>query len=244
MDADESKRPPECASEFAASTARARADFEAPPSARTRAASGCSSPPTCAQLVAVVLVARSVAAFHLLAAPPRALALAEAALALGVALAWARASLVDPGRPLPLAAPRVAGRACAPCGGGVMAPDAKHCHTCAKCVGGFDHHCVWLDTCVGARNYLSFFATLAGALALFALHLARVGARAAGGAAGGAAGATAALVAAGALDALCALPLLLLLSFHVYLVATRRTTVVFLREHAERARRSPTATAG
>ena len=71
MDADESKRPPECASEFAASTARARADFEAPPSARTRAASGCSSPPTCAQLVAVVLVARSVAAFHLLAVQQR-----------------------------------------------------------------------------------------------------------------------------------------------------------------------------
>jgi len=41
---------------------------------------------------------------------------------------------------------------------------SRYCRTCGKSVPGLDHHCAWLNTCVGARNYAAF-ATLAFAAA-------------------------------------------------------------------------------
>ncbi|XWS45623.1 hypothetical protein CRYUN_Cryun15aG0152400 [Craigia yunnanensis] len=36
-------------------------------------------------------------------------------------------------------------------------PRAKHCHDCDKCVLQFDHHCVWLGTCIGQGNHCKFW---------------------------------------------------------------------------------------
>eukprot|EP00038_Savillea_parva_P000140 m.94418 g.94418 ORF g.94418 m.94418 type:complete len:507 (+) comp10047_c0_seq4:207-1727(+) len=36
----------------------------------------------------------------------------------------------------------------------------KHCGTCNKCIVGFDHHCVWLNNCVGSRTYHLFISLL------------------------------------------------------------------------------------
>ena len=32
----------------------------------------------------------------------------------------------------------------------------KHCHICRKCIKGFDHHCNWIDNCVGEKNKIKF----------------------------------------------------------------------------------------
>lgn len=37
---------------------------------------------------------------------------------------------------------------------------ARHCRECGRCVRRYDHHCPWMENCVGERNHPLFLAYL------------------------------------------------------------------------------------
>ncbi|KAG6522571.1 hypothetical protein ZIOFF_019712 [Zingiber officinale] len=48
---------------------------------------------------------------------------------------------------------------------------SKHCRVCDKCVDGFDHHCRWINNCIGRKNYKRFFILMVFALLLWAVGM-------------------------------------------------------------------------
>jgi hypothetical protein len=48
---------------------------------------------------------------------------------------------------------------------------SRHCRLCEKCVAHFDHHCKWLNNCIGEHNYRYFFALIVSTFFLTCLHL-------------------------------------------------------------------------
>lgn len=46
----------------------------------------------------------------------------------------------------------------------------SHCNICNNCVINFDHHCVWLGTCIGRRNY-KWFVYFVSLLTSFCLYI-------------------------------------------------------------------------
>ncbi|KAG5272069.1 hypothetical protein AALO_G00161320 [Alosa alosa] len=109
---------------------------------------------------------------------------------------------------------------------------SKHCQTCQHCVRRYDHHCPWIENCVGERNHRWFVLYLAIQLLvlLWGFHMAW---------SGFAYASTwqlwlrtnSVLLGAAALVAVLSLTVLLLLGSHLYLVSLNTTTWEFMSRH-------------
>lgn len=81
-------------------------------------------------------------------------------LALLTMIFWARSSRIDPSDPriygekIPFKGTQI--NYCTICKSTVEM-QSKHCAKCDRCTENFDHHCEWLNNCIGSRNYRSFF---------------------------------------------------------------------------------------
>lgn len=109
-----------------------------------------------------------------------------------------------------------------------VAPKTRHCRKCDKCVAGFDHHCLWLNTCIGTRNYgrwllllaaLCCWTLLSSCISAFALFRCHARGRTL------AVGHRPAVLVTGSLATLATTWLLLLLGLHVYFSVMGITTL-------------------
>lgn len=52
---------------------------------------------------------------------------------------------------------------------------SRHCRSCARCVQQFDHHCMWINNCVGGKNYRMFLVMIGASFVSMLVYIVGVG---------------------------------------------------------------------
>ncbi|KAF8029290.1 hypothetical protein BT93_E1848 [Corymbia citriodora subsp. variegata] len=84
-------------------------------------------------------------------------------------------------------------------------PRAHHCRVCKRCVLRMDHHCIWINNCVGHANYKVFFVFVVYAVTASIYSL----------------------VISGLLLVPVCIALSVLLGWHIYLILHNKTTIEY-----------------
>jgi len=123
----------------------------------------------------------------------------------------------------------------------VRPPRASHCPDCDNCVLRYDHHCPFVNNCVGQRNYHFFFGFITSVMCLACMVLPvlfwfltsnnfeRTVSELVHAGSSFLTPLFFVLIAAGSLAGIAALLSFVLWVYHVFLIATRRTTKEFRR---------------
>jgi hypothetical protein len=97
-----------------------------------------------------------------------------------------------------------------------------------SCIEEFDHHCIWLNTCVGRNNYISFMVLVVSISVNLAVYLAGLGVLWREGRWEGYLGSMVAVWIVGVVVGVIEVMVVVLLGFHVFLISKGLTTIDYL----------------
>jgi hypothetical protein len=114
---------------------------------------------------------------------------------------------------------------------------SRHCRACDRCVEDFDHHCMWINNCVGGLNYRAFLAMILSAFSNLLLYVLALITLTVHSAPSSFLPAFAAAWVSGSINSIFVLLLINLILLHLYLINKGISTYEFIMAQREEERK-------